>query len=100
MQLLLIRGQQLLDHLGQVIDAGGQPVDAGQHHCQQRGVGSGEELRAFHGLLQLADLAAGGGAGQLSQHPRVALPSDQVAHDVPAGHPVQVGDHKGELDRC
>src|SRR5437773_3333128 len=30
-QLLLIRGQQPLDHLGQVLDVGGQPVDARQH---------------------------------------------------------------------
>src|SRR5690349_15941265 len=37
-QLLLVRGQQLLDHLGQVLDAGGQPVDARQHLGQQGGV--------------------------------------------------------------
>jgi hypothetical protein len=26
-------------------------------------------------------------------------PGDEVVHDVPAGHPVQVGDHRRQLDR-
>jgi hypothetical protein len=59
----------------------------------------GEELRAVQGVLQLGDLAAGPGAGQLGQHPGVAFPGDQVVHDVPAGDPVQVGDHGRQLDR-
>ena len=66
---------------------------------QQRGVLGGEELRAFQRLLQLGDLAAGPGAGQLGQHLGVAFPGDQVVHDVPAGDPVQVGDHGRQLDR-
>ena len=47
-------------------------------------------------LAQLGDLAAGAGAGagQLGQRLRVALPGDQVVHDVPAGHPMQVADHR------
>ena len=99
LQLLLVRGQQPLDHRGQVLDVGRQPVDAGQHLGQQRGVLIGEELRAFQGFFQLADLAAGRGAGQMGQHLGVALPGDQAVHDVPAGHPVQVGQHGGDLDR-
>jgi hypothetical protein len=79
LQLLFVRGQQPLDHRGQVLDAGGQPVDAGQHLGQQRGVLTGEELRALQRLLQLADLAAGRGAGELGQHLGVAFPGDQVA---------------------
>ena len=59
----------------------------------------GEELRAFEGFFQLADLAAGAGPGQLGQHPGAAFPGDEVVHDVPAGHPVQVGDHGRQLDR-
>ena len=98
-QLLLVRGQQLFDHRGQVLDVGGQPVDAGQHLGQQDGVRRGEELRALQGLLQLADLAAGRGAGQLGQHLGVALAGDQVVHDGPASHPVQVGQDRGDLDR-
>ena len=31
-------------------------------------------------------------AGELGQHLGVAFPGDQVVHDVPAGHPVQVGE--------
>ena len=69
------------------------PVDALQHDLQQRGVLGGEELRALQRFLQLGDLAAGAGAGQLGQRLRVAHPGDQVVHDVPAGHPVQVADH-------
>ena len=67
--------------------------------CQQGGVLGGEELRAVHGVLQLGDLAAGPGAGQLGQYLGVAFPRDQVVHDVPAGDPVQVGDHGRQLDR-
>jgi hypothetical protein len=37
-QLLLVQGQQPLDHLGQIVDAGGQPVDAGEDLGQQGGV--------------------------------------------------------------
>jgi hypothetical protein len=48
-------------------------------------VPGGEELRALQRLLQLGDLAAGAGAGQLGERLRVALPGDQVAHDVAAG---------------
>ena len=59
----------------------------------------GEELRAFQRLFQPGDLAAGRGAGQLSQDLGVTLAGDQVIHDVPAGDPVQVGDHRGQLDR-
>jgi len=58
-----------------------------------------EELRALQGLLQPGDLAAGAGAGQPGQHLRVALAGDEVVHDVPAGDPVQVGDHARQLDR-
>ena len=99
LELFLVRGQQPLDHLGQVVDVGGQPVDPGQHLGQQGAVLGGEELRALHGLFQLADLAAGRGAGQLGQHLGVAFPGDQVVHDVPAGHPVQIGQDAGDLDR-
>jgi hypothetical protein len=98
-QLLLVRGQQPLGHRGQVIDVSGQPVDARQHLGQQDGVLGGEELRAFHRLLQLADLAAGRGAGQLGQHLGVALSGDEVVHDVPAGNAVQVCQNRGDLDR-
>jgi hypothetical protein len=98
-QLLLVRGQQSLDRRGQVLDAGGQPVDAGQHLGQQGGVRRGEELRALQGFFQLGDLAAGRGTGEPGQHLGVALPGDQVVHDVPAGHPVQAGQHAGDLDR-
>jgi hypothetical protein len=59
----------------------------------------GEELRALHGFFQLADLAAGRGAGELGQHLGVTLPGDQVVHDVPACDAVQVGQHAGDLDR-
>ena len=93
------RGQQPLDDLGQLADLGGEAVDALQHGLEQGGVLGGEELRAFHGVLQLGDLAAGPGAGQLGQDLGVAFPGDQVVHDVPAGDPVQVGDHRGQLDR-
>ena len=89
LELFLVRGQQLLDHLGQLGDLGGEPVDALQHGLQQGGMRRGEELRAVQGVLQLGDLAAGPGAGQLGEHLRVALPGDQVIHDVPAGDPVQ-----------
>jgi hypothetical protein len=65
LELLLVRGQQLVDHPGQVLDVGGQPVDARQHRGQQGGVRRGEELRVLQRLFQLADLAAGCGAGQL-----------------------------------
>ena len=37
-QLFLIRGQQPLDHLGELVDLGVEVVDAGQHGGQQRGV--------------------------------------------------------------
>jgi len=53
----------------------------------------GEELGALERGFQLADLAAGRGAGQAGQHLGVAFPGDQVARDVPAGDAVQVGDH-------
>ena len=99
LELLIIRGQQPLDHLGQLADLGGEAVDALQHGLQQGGVLGGEELRAFHGVLQLGDLAAGPGAGQLGQYFGVAFPGDQVVHDVPAGDPMQVGDHGRQLDR-
>ena len=80
-------------------DLGVDPVDAGQHGGQQRGVLGGEELRAFEGGFQLADLAAGAGPGGLGQHLGAAFPGDEVVHDVPAGDPVQVGDHGGQFDR-
>ena len=41
LQLFFVRGQEPLDHLGQVVDVGGQPVDARQHHGQQGGVEPG-----------------------------------------------------------
>ena len=69
---------------------------ARQHLGEQGGVRRGEELRALQRLFQLADLAAGRGAGQLGQHLGVALAGDQVVHDVPAGHPVQVGQDAGD----
>ena len=90
LELFLIRGQQVFDHFGQGADVGGDPVDAFQHGLEQGGVGVGEEFSAFQGLFQLDDLATDGGAGQLGQHLRVAFPGDQVVHDVPACHPVQV----------
>jgi hypothetical protein len=46
-----------------------------------------------------ASIAASRAAGQLGQHLGGALPGDQVVHDVPAGHPVQAGDDRGDLDR-
>jgi hypothetical protein len=99
LQLFLVRGQQPSGHRGQVLDAGGQPVDARQHLGQQRGLVIGEELRALQGFFQLADLAPRRGAGELGQHRGVTLAGDQVVHDVPAGHPVQVGQHGRDLDR-
>jgi hypothetical protein len=97
--LFLVRGQQLVDHRGHRVDVGADPVDALQHGLEQRGVGGGEELGALQGFFQPGDLAAGGAAGQGGQHPGVAFPGDQVVHDVPAGDPVQVGEHAGQLDR-
>ena len=57
LQLFLIRGQQPLDHPRSAPSMlGGDPVDARQHLGQQRGVLSGEELRALQGFFQLAIL--------------------------------------------
>jgi hypothetical protein len=99
LQLLLIRGQQGLDHLGQLIDGDVELVDAAEHLREQRGELAGEELRAFQRVLQLGDLAAGAAPRQLGQHLRAGFPGDEVVHDVPAGHSVQVGDDAGQLDR-
>ena len=74
-------------------------VDAGEHGREQPGVAVSEELRPLQGLLQLADLAARAAAGQLREHPGVAMAGDQVAHDVPAGDAVQVCHHAGQLDQ-
>ncbi len=57
LQLLLVRGQQGLDHPGQPGDVLVHLVDAGQHGGQQRGMMIGKELRALHRGLELADLA-------------------------------------------
>ena len=94
-----MRGQQLLDHFREPGDLLVHPVDAGKHGGQQRGMLRSEELRAFQRFLQFADLAAGAGPGQLGQDLGVAFPGDQVVHDVPASYPVQVSDHRGQLDR-
>jgi hypothetical protein len=94
-----MRCQQPLDHGGQPGDFGVDPVDALQHRLQQAGVRTGEELRTFQRFPQLGDLAAGAGAGQFGQRLGVALAGDQLVHDVPAGDPVQIGDHGGQLDR-
>ena len=51
LELLLVGGQQLLDHLGQPGDLLVDPVDALQHGPQQGGVLSSEELRAVQGVL-------------------------------------------------
>lgn len=59
----------------------------------------GGELGPLQCLPEQADLAAGPGAGQLGQCPGVVHPGHQVAHDVPPGYPVQVGDHRRQLDR-
>jgi hypothetical protein len=99
LELFLIRGQQLLDHLGQPGDLGLDPVDALQHGLEHGSVLGGDELHAVQRVLQLGDLAAGPGAGQLGQDLGVAFPGDQVVHDVPVGDPVQVGDDRGELDQ-
>ena len=88
--MFLPGSQQLFDHLGQAGDLRVDLVDAGEHGLEQAGVVVSEELRPFQGLLQLADLAAGAAAGQLREHPGVAMAGDQVAHDVPAGDAVQV----------
>ncbi len=93
LELLLPGGQQPLDRLGQAGDLGVDPVDPVQHRLEQGGVLGGEELRALQRGRQLADFGAGAAAGELGQDLRVALAGDQAAHDVPAGHPVQVGEH-------
>ena len=99
LQLFLVGGQQPFNHFGQLADAGVELVDAGEHGGQQRGMRRGEELGAVQRGSQLRDLAAGAAAGELGQCLRVAFPGDEVVHDVPAGDPVQVGDHAGQLDR-
>jgi hypothetical protein len=53
-----------------------------------------KELRAVQGFLQLGDLGAGAAAGQPGQHRGIPLAGDQVVHDVPAGDPVQVAEHR------
>jgi hypothetical protein len=68
------------------------PVDPVQHRVERGGVPGGEELRALARGAQLADLGAGAAAGGRGQGLRVALAGDQVAHDVPAGHPGQIGE--------
>ncbi|HUZ25937.1 MAG TPA: hypothetical protein VMV07_19440 [Streptosporangiaceae bacterium] len=50
----------------------------------------GKELGAVQGLLQAGDLGTGTAACQLSQYLGVALAGDEVLHDVPPGHAVQV----------
>jgi len=57
--------------------------------ARRLGVGQG----VVGGCFQLTDPAARLAAGQLGQHLRVAFAADEVAHDVPAGHPVQVREH-------
>jgi hypothetical protein len=99
LELFFIRGQQGLDHPGQPVDPGVDAVDALQHDRQQGGVLGSEEFRAVQGGFQLGYLPAGCGAGQLGQHLGVTFPGDQLAHDVPAGDPVQVADHGRQLDR-
>ena len=51
---------------------------------------------AVQGFFQPADLAAHAAAGQLGQH-RVAFPGDDGLQHGPAGDPVDVGDHAGQL---
>ena len=74
LELFLPGAQQPLDRLGQPGDPGVDLVDPVEHGPQQRGVLGGEELRALRCLLQLGDLGAGAGAGQLRQRLRGALP--------------------------
>jgi hypothetical protein len=99
LQLLLIRGQEVPGHGGEVADLGADLAGALQHGVEQARVVTGEELRALQGVLQLGDLGPGPGAGQLREDLRVPLPGDEVAHDVAAGDTVQVGEDRGQLDR-
>jgi len=63
-QLLLIRGQEFLDHGGEVADLGVDLVDTLQHGLEQPRVVTGEELRALQGVLQLGDLGLWGSRTQ------------------------------------
>src|SRR5215469_12671905 len=65
----------LLDPPGQRLDLGGQRIGAVEHHAQQVAVVVAE--MPGQRLDQDALLAAHGGAGQVGQHVRVALPGDQ-----------------------
>ena len=93
-QLLLIRGQELLDHGGEAVDLVVDLVDALQHGLEQARVVTGEELRALQGVLQLGDLGPGTGAGHLREDLRVTLAGDEVVHDVAAGDAMQVGEDR------
>ena len=80
LELFLVRGQQLFDHLRYPGDLGVETVDAAEHGLQQGGLVPGEGLRAFQCLFQLGDLAAGPGAGQLGECLGVALAGDEVVY--------------------
>ena len=96
LDLPLVRPAHLRDLLIQDLDLGSELVDAVQHHLQYEGVLLGEE-RAVQGLFQLGGLAAHHAPRHAGQHLRVALAGRDRAEHVPAGHPVDVADHRGQL---
>ena len=98
-QLFLPGGQQPFDYRGELVDLGVDAAGTPEHGLEQGGDLGGEELRALQRGFQLGDLAAGPGAGQAGQDFGVALPGDEVVHDVAAGDAVQVGHHGRQLDR-
>jgi hypothetical protein len=79
------RGDLLRDPGVQGSDVAADRIDAGKHSGEQERVMVGEV--AGERLFQQGDLLAQGAPGQLRQHLRAALASDQRGHHVPAGHP-------------
>src|SRR5450756_3157057 len=77
------RGDLVLDPGLDLGDVGVDGVDPGEHLGQQERVVAAEP--ADEGLLQLADLDAHAGTGQLREDLRVAFSSDQRGHHRPTG---------------
>ena len=95
--LLLVWLAHFRDLLVQDRDLAGELVDAVQHHLQDEGVFGGEE-RAVQGLFELAGLAAHHAPCLVREHLRAALAGDDRSEHVAAGYPVDVADHRGQLE--
>jgi len=89
-------GDQLIDLRVQLGDVAGEGVDAAQHGGGEVAVMGFEP--AGQRLPQLRDLPPHRPAGQLGQHSRVTLAGDQRFQHLPAGHAVQAGYHRVQLD--